>query len=432
MRIAYFSPVSPQKSGISDYSEKEILPYLKNYTDIDIFIDEHVTPTNPFIFENFNVYKYTDGINIINQYDAIIYHMGNNPYHKFIYDTLIENPGITVLHDIYLHGFLWNCTLSKRCEGKYIEEFRYCYGEAGAEIAKRAIKRGSYPEFEYPLIKRIIDNSLGVVCHSDYGVKKALIERDGIPVTKINQPFTVSEEIKRIDCLNREELKAKYELERKFPVVTSFGYISPHKRYHILFEAFKRLLKVYPNAVLLLIGEDLMDIDRLISDLGLEESVVTTGYVSHERVQEYLAISDFCVNLRYPTAGETSRSVLHIMAAKKPIIVSNVGWFSEIPDSCCMKVDVDSYEEEVLLEYMKALASDEGLRDAIGKNAQKYVLKEHDPLKIADECYKFIKNILNGHEQILNKISIELTNLGVMDEDTEIIKHTSKRIKKLL
>lgn len=432
MRIAYFTLISPQKTGIADYSEKEILPYLNGYVDLDIFIDEHVKPTNPFILENFNIYKYSDYKKNADLYDTAIYHMGNNRYHKFIYDALIDRPGITVLHDIHLHGFLWSYTLSSGCEERYIEEFRYCYGEAGAKIAKKAIKTGSYPEFDYLLIKRIIDNSLGVVCHSDYGVKKALIESDGTPIIRMNQPFTVSDRIKKIDILNREELKAEHKLERNFPVIASFGYIFTHKRYHILFKAFKRLLKVYPDAVLLLIGEDLMGIGRLISDMGLEESVVTTGYVSYEHVLDYLAISDFCVNLRYPTAGETSRSVLQLMAAEKPVIVSNVGWFSELPDNCCLKVDVDSYEGDILLEYMRLLASDEAFRNLIGKNAKEYVMNEHDPQKIAQKYYMFVKNILDGREYTLNKVSKEMADMGVRDEDTEIIRHLSKRISNLI
>ncbi len=41
-------------------------------------------------------------------YDAPVYQIGNSRYHSFIYDTLITYlSGITVLHDIYMHGFLW-------------------------------------------------------------------------------------------------------------------------------------------------------------------------------------------------------------------------------------------------------------------------------------------------------------------------------------
>jgi len=109
------------------------------------------------------------------------------------------------------------------------------------------------------------------------------------------------------------------------------------------------------------------------------------------------------------------------MAAEKPVIVSNVGWFSEIPNNCCLKVDVDSYEEDILLQYMKLLASDEVIRKMIGKNAKEYVMKEHDPQKIAKELYIFIKNVLECKELIINKVSKELSDIGVTEDDYELI-----------
>jgi glycosyltransferase involved in cell wall biosynthesis len=156
-----------------------------------------------------------------------------------------------------------------------------------------------------------------------------------------------------------------------------------------------------------------------------------TGYAPFNRIMDYLAVSDFCVNLRYPTAGETSGSVLRIMAAGKPVIVSNVGWFSEIPDSCCLKVDVDSYEEEILLECMKLLSYDIRLRGALGANAKSYVIKEHDPEKIAREYYMFIRNILNGNEIIIEDVSEKLIELGIRDNDEDIIRKVSERVHEL-
>ena len=104
MRVAYFTPVSPQKTGISDYTEKEMLPYISNYIDVDLFIDNNVEPTNHFIVNNFNIYS----IRLSKKKGLLrcgYISNGNNAYHKFIYDSLIKNSGITVLHDIYLHGF---------------------------------------------------------------------------------------------------------------------------------------------------------------------------------------------------------------------------------------------------------------------------------------------------------------------------------------
>jgi glycosyltransferase involved in cell wall biosynthesis len=432
MKIAYFTPVSPQRSGISDYSELELIPHLSRLMEVDVFIDKNVNPTNKNLKEHFNIYPYTEYEKLKDSYDIAVYNMGNNSLHEYIYNTLLKSPGISILHDIYVHGFLWNISLARGKADRYIDEWRYCYGDRGVQIAKTAIATGNYPDFEYTLTKRIIDNSLGVICHSDFGVSRVLDEGATYNITKINQPFTVSDKHLNMKLQDIEALKEKLGLKDKGPIITSFGFISAHKRYPILVRAFKRFLKRYPKAKLLLVGEDAMGIQKMVSDLDLSRAVMATGYVPHSRLLDYLAASDFCVNLRYPTAGETSRSVLQIMAAEKPVIVSNVGWFHEIPDRCCLKLDVDSYEEDMLVEYMDLLASDEMVGKTIRKSAQAYVEEVHNPEKAARDVYSFTKGVLNGDETILGRVSAELAGLKIDETDDELIGYISERVRGLL
>lgn len=432
MKIAYFTPVSPQRSGISDYSEREMLPYISKYMDIDIFVDDNVTPTNKYITNNFNIYNFNDYSKKKNQYDLPIYQMGNNLMHEFIYNTLVANPGITILHDIYLHGFLGAISLARGNGERYINEFRYCYGEEGENIAKEAIDTLKYPEFEYPLAKRIIDNSLGIVCYSEFGIKRLMGECSNMNIFKMNQPFTIPPELSLLNGVNRDIIRNRLNIRNRGPIIASFGYIFPHKRYHVILKAFRRFIRNYPNAALFLVGQDSMGINTLISELGLSNHVFVTGYLPYDRIMNYLEISDFCINLRYPTAGETSRSILEIMAARKPVIVSNIGWFSEIPNNCCLKLNIDMYEEDILVEYMRQLSSNESLRDFLGKNAQAYIHKRHNPEKIAIIFNNYIKNVLNCNEYILSILSGEMSNVYIDEESDGLFKYMHSRYSDLL
>jgi glycosyltransferase involved in cell wall biosynthesis len=428
MRVAFFTPVSPQKTGIADYSEQEMLPYLSRFCDIDIFIDENVTPSNKNLIKDFNIYPYSDFPALEKSYDIPVYQMGNNLLHKFIYDTLIQYPGIVVLHDIFLHGFLWNMSLAQGDASKYIDTFEYCYGKKGSKIAQIAVSTGVFREFEYPLIKKIIDKSLGVVSHSEYGIKLIMEENRDSITKKINQPYTMPDPKRGIDRL---QIKSELDLAKFFPIISSFGFIFSHKRYNIILKSFKRFLSLYPNAILILVGEDMMNLKQMISGLGLTKSVFISGYMSHNKVQQYLDASDFCINLRYPTAGETSRSVLQIMASQKPVIVSDVGWFSELPDNACLKVGVDNSEEETLLQYMIALSSNEGLKNIIGKNARNFVIKDHDPEKITHDFFSFLKNSVNCDECIINTISRGLSELGISEKESLLFEPAVGRLKEI-
>jgi glycosyltransferase involved in cell wall biosynthesis len=432
MKIALFSPVNPQKTGIADYVERELLPYLSKYFDIDVYIDRGIKPTNPYLTKNFDCFSYDRYEKNANNYDIPLYQMGNNEYHKFIYDSLVKYPGITVLHDIYLHGFLWSQSLAKGDSQRYLDEFEYCYGSPGVKLAQDAIQNGTYPEFTHPLIKRIIDKSVGVICHSEFGITRVLKENPKSICTVIPQPFSIKNNSPDFNTFQKQEILNKMGINNKFPIISSFGYVYAHKRYDVIFDAFKKFLENYPDAVFIIVGEDNIGLSKIIRESDLEKKVIITGYVSDEILIEILNISDFCVNLRYPTAGETSRSILQIMSLGKPVIVSNVGWFSELPGDTCLKVDVDSYQNIVLLEFFTLLSENRGVSINIGKKAKEYIKKNHSPENVAKQYYQFIKNILNGDEMIENLISQSFIELGLRNYEDELIKYQMCKIQDIL
>ena len=430
MKIAYFSPLSPQKSGITDYSEKELLPFLVKHMEIDLYIDNKIVPDNPDIINNFNIFHYKEFDKNANDYDAIVYHIGNNLLHAYIYKTLLKYPGIVVLHDVFLHGLISAMTLSKGKKREYIDEFEYCYGKKGTDIAKKAIKFGTYPDFEFPLIKRIVDNSTGVIVHSHYAKEIVLKESPETFAMKINMPVSIPTESNHV-----EDLRKRHNIGNDDIIVSSFGYIYTHKRLSVVITAFDEFHKLYSNSKLMLIGKTLganhhTDMNKL--KRKLKKSIIETGFVPLRELSDYLSIPDIFINLRYPTAGETSISVLKIMEAGKPVIVSNVGWFSELPDNCCVKIDVDNYEEELLLEYLKVLASDEKLRAKIGENAHNFILQEHNPDKIAEEFHNFISKIARENRlSVVKDVSYDMADIGINENDEFIIGDVAAIIKEL-
>jgi len=52
--IAFFTPLNPQRGGISDHSE-ELLPEIAKLADVDIVIGPGYQPTTAHIVENFNI-----------------------------------------------------------------------------------------------------------------------------------------------------------------------------------------------------------------------------------------------------------------------------------------------------------------------------------------------------------------------------------------
>src|SRR5207248_1212001 len=71
---------------------------------------------------------------------------------------------------------------------------------------------------------------------------------------------------------------------------------------------------------------------------GVAERGRLVGKVPMADLTAYAAASDVCVQLRYPTHGETSAALLRAMAAGAACVVSDEGWMAELPDRAVRKV----------------------------------------------------------------------------------------------
>jgi len=186
MHLAYFSPLNPIPSGISDYSE-DLLPYLAAYADVELFIDEGYKPANPDILAHFPVYSYSRYARRARRpgYDLALYHVGNSPAHDYILKTLAQHPGVVVLHDYVLHHLvLWRAF--RYGDGTAYHDAMVRYGEAAWKLALRMM-RGQMSEevFQYPLCEEVVAQATALIAHSEYvaGLVRAL--RPGLPVAVV-------------------------------------------------------------------------------------------------------------------------------------------------------------------------------------------------------------------------------------------------------
>jgi glycosyltransferase involved in cell wall biosynthesis len=398
MKLAFFTPLNPIQSGISDYSE-ELLSAMSGATvgnrpvDIDLFIDRGYRPSSAEITAKFNVLPGRGFGKVAGQYDATIYQMGNSAAHAYIYETLLRHPGVVVMHEFVLHHLRIWMTLNGGKRKEYLSLMEKQHGSEGREAARR-VMLGQFPEalFNYPLSEEAIQRATGVIVHSRYmaGLVRGVMPGVPLAVVPMGVPLPL--------LIEKAEARARLGLDPDLFLVTSVGHLNPYKRVSATLRAFKSLLMDVPNALYLLIGSRSPNYDpaRQIEMLGLQSQVRSTGYVSQAEFQDYLAASDVSLNLRYPTAGETSASLLRIMGAGVPVLVTRTGSFEELPDDAAGKIDVGDIEEELLLEYLLLLARRPDLRAAMSEAARRYVA-EHHTLEAAARGYlEFIRSQKSG------------------------------------
>src|SRR4051812_33571641 len=148
MRLAYFSPLGPQRSGIADYSE-ELLPHLAEAgADVTLFV-EGFRPSNAEVVGRFPVRDYrrdSSALAALGEFDAALYHMGNDHrYHAGVFDAMRAHAGVVVFHDFALQDFFLGLARERGDMRLYLDEVAACHGEAARREAEDALDRGATP-----------------------------------------------------------------------------------------------------------------------------------------------------------------------------------------------------------------------------------------------------------------------------------------------
>jgi glycosyltransferase involved in cell wall biosynthesis len=387
-QIAFFSPLPPERSGIADYSA-ELLPYLARWVDVTLFA---VRPDRvaDSLRERFPIRNIAEYGTMRWRYDVALHQMGASMYHDAMYAVLLRYGGIVTLHEHNLHQFIATRTIVAR-EGfaSYEREMGYALGVDGVRMAIEIGQgRREHPFVEVLLTDRLLDRSQGIIFHSRFTQRQALSLRPCLRTTVIPAPIEATSE----PLLSRRELGCPEDAL----IFASGGQVIHSKQLPLALEAFARLREDYPAARYIVVGDELkddLDLAAWLADRDLGDAVMYAGYCENLRVfRSWLAAADVLVNLRYPTAGETSATALRGLAAGRPVIVSDHGWYAELPDDACVKVPPN--DGDALLAAMRRLACDPGLREAIGARAAAYAREEHAPARAAERYAAFIEQVL--------------------------------------
>ena len=396
MRLAYFTPLPPSKSGIADYNS-EILPYLAKGAEISVFVEKADELRENRDRADFSLHDATrfEELRRGRPFDLCVYHLGNNPHHEYIYERAIETPGLLVLHEHCVHHLIAWKTLGRKDEDAYWNEMFYAYGRRGGRLADmRAGAIGSdYQQFLTPLNRRVVERSLGVVVHNAYAASQLECASFHVPVEII--PHHLSPKAYELDGMDKIECRRGLGIPDDAWVIASFGFVTESKRIPTVLAAFKELLRIVPNAMFLVVGEDhrKWSVAPLIEEMGLRKCARLTGYVSESDFFRYLKAVDVVVNLRYPTAGETSGTLIRALGAGLPLVVTDFGQFAELPEDVCLKVSGTENEERELYLALRALARRPTLRDRLRRRAAEWIRSECDINRSAARYLDFVERL---------------------------------------
>lgn len=383
-RIAVFSPVSPVPSGISDYCG-EFLRLLADDVDFHLFVDDYDAELGE-LANHVEVSKAArfDEINAESPFDLSVYHIGNSPYHEYIYPYLYKHPGMMVLHDAWLMGTRLNKAMENWEGDQFRAELEAIYGEKGdaiAEIILSGLHNGTFLR-HVPMIELQVRASLMTVVHNPWLAGTIAADNPGAVVRAIPHrmpvPLAKTSDVERV--------RAQYGLPPKSFIIGNFGVLAPAKGILSLLRAFKWVKKRIPEAALMLVGGIGTDLplESMLKEQELDEEVIVTGRVPDDDFYALMNACDAVTVLRWPTNRESSAIIINAMHYRLPIVSSDLAHYSNYPEDTMLRVSTVN-EEESLRRGLLKLAQCPPLRKRIGDTARKFITTEHSEAAVKEK-----------------------------------------------
>lgn len=399
MRVAYYSPLQPERSGIADYSA-QLIPVLGRKVGLHVVRRGSKRPPR--------------------HVDLDLYHVGNNSdAHGWIVDALRRRPGAVVLHEFVLHHLVAGMTLGRGDAAGYLDAMQREAGAVGRLLAHGVVDGLVPPLWEhrpedFPLAREVLRDAVSLFVHSRYVEQQARAAGYEGPIWRMRMPAW------RGPPVRERRLPAD-----RFPVVGCFGFLNFTRRIPQVLEAFVQLRRSYPDALLVLGGaaSPRFDIENELTELRRDGALLRLHHLPEPTLWQLLADSDVVVSLRHPTMGETSAMAIRALSVGTPLVVTDDGWFSELPDEAACKIPAGEGETEALLRALEDLAGDEKRRRRMSSAALDLVRGEHDLDQVAELYVDALEETAGGpvaRSAVIAEISRAANDVGLEADGNEL------------
>jgi glycosyltransferase involved in cell wall biosynthesis len=359
MKVGFFSPLPPARTGVADYSAA-LLKALRKHGTVEAGAADC---------------------------DVALYHIGNNRLHREIYQRAIEHPGVAVLHDAVLNHFF----LGTLDAGAYIDEFVYNYGEWDRGLAEdlwanRARSAADPRYFNYPMLKRLVTASRAIIVHNPAAARAVFRHHPTARVFEIPHLFTSPQQPDPVDQIR---FRAQLGLGPRTLLAGVFGHLRESKRLCTILRAMERVWATGTDVKLVVQGGFASsDLERAMTPLLQgNPRILRAVHLPEPDFWRWAAATDVCLNLRFPAAAESSGIAIRMMGIGKTVIFTSGEEIERLPENARLSVETGPGEEALLANYLLWLAGDRQSLGEIGRRASAHIAREHAVEKVAGEYW---------------------------------------------
>jgi glycosyltransferase involved in cell wall biosynthesis len=350
LKIAVFVPVPHGLSAVGKVVA-ESHAVMSEYFEIDYFAEPGLSDAQ--VRPNFLQYvapmypAHSFGAKAYQDYEAVIYHIGNGNYHMNSIKNALYLPGYAIIHDTNIQ------------EAYRVLEETGIMAPARLELEAKLDNNNGGRTFR---LTSILNRQLGILTHSDYAMQAARsVTRNEIPIVKANLPTAIA---------------SQPAVKRSGKVTIGLaGIIADIKGVDIIESLAKD--PNFKDCIFMVFGFSFTakeTINRLNSYDNMSVITDLTDFEFHSNLDRL----DIFVNYRHGYNGETSLSTIEAMRGGVAVVVKNIGWYGELPDDVVIKVD----DVSEITGTLKTLTKSRDEIKLIGAKA-----KEHIKSKFSHEQY---------------------------------------------
>jgi glycosyltransferase involved in cell wall biosynthesis len=374
LKVNWFSPLPPVRSGIAHYA-MQVLPLLAERHEVTLWTDQDQVA--PEVHQIARVARYDPAAppwRELNNSTISIYHLGNHPdFHGGIWRVSAQQPGIVVLHDLCLQDFFFMLAVHYgKDRGGYLAIMERWYGAEGRQAGEAFCAGGISAEsmaLKFPLTREAVTGALGVITHSSQALAE-LHETPACPVAVLDFPYAAAGESRY-----RAWVAARSAAPGPPYHLVIFGYLGRNRRLGAILEALAGISE-REQFRLNICGQlwDESQVRTQIEKLGLNSIVNLYGFLPDDQVEQKLGAAHLAINLRYPSMGEASLSQLQFWDYGLPTLVTPTGWYRALPEDAVAFVRPEHEIADIRAHLRAFLADPEAFR-AMGERGRKSLVR---------------------------------------------------------
>lgn len=257
---------------------------------------------------------------------------------------------------------------------------------------------GKYPVFNYrPFHRRIEETVLRnadlVICPNLFSLR--YVTRIGTPEKRaVIIPCSMKKSFFNFTYEN-SDIFLKNDIDLSKPIILYVSRFEKDKQVEVVFDAIPLVVKDYPEAQFVFIGDGslLVFCKNRTVELGISKKTYFLGFQDHEVIKYCMEKATL---IWIPLSGWV---ILEAAAVAKPIVAFDVEWHSEFIQNNINGLLVENRNYKKFAEATITLLKDRGLAERLGAMANNTLRERYDPARTAEMEIAAVLSVLGSKKK---------------------------------